>query len=253
MRTGRRVTVGYAPECVRRSRFLDSRGVPDLRALCRVGSRVLAERAAARLWGHRTFFVLCAELHEATAAGQAAPAMAPCDGPGFLAFAQELETARGVEYLELRWRARWCADDVRKLYVAADADSSPVYAQWLIGPHEQARPAAARHLGGTRRLAEDERILEGAYTFPRMRGRGLMRDCMAQLIDHAFAEGATRVWTYVETDNVASLRGCAAVGFSPRSLRRQVHRLGRRRVMELPLDDRAQAAWATAIATLRTQ
>jgi RimJ/RimL family protein N-acetyltransferase len=197
--------------------------------------------------------VLCAELREATTAGQAAPAMAPCDGPSFLAFAHELETAEGVEYLELRWRARWCADDVRRLYVATDADASPVYAQWLIGPHEQARPPAARHLGGTRRLADDERILEGAYTFPGMRGRGLMRGCMAQLIDRAFDEGAARVWTYVETDNVASLRGCAAVGFSPTSLRRQVHRLGRRRMVELPLDDGAQAAWAAATATVRTQ
>jgi L-amino acid N-acyltransferase YncA len=187
--------------------------------------------------------VLVAELAAAPPAPtDEAVAMRRVDSTGFHGFLDALPSARGDEYLELRWRARWCLDGVEALYAAAGEAGEPLYAQFLIDAASQERFGTS-HLAGTRRLAADERIVEAAYTFPEARGRGAMKAGMAQLLEVARSEGAARVWTYVGPDNVASLRGCRAVGFVPSHRRRERRRLGRFHAAELPLDDDARVHW----------
>ena len=212
--------------------------------LRRVGMRAAARRVAGKFWGDRVFYVLVAPVAETAslARSTADVMMKRVDPTAFGGFLAQLDTARGDEYLELRWRARWCADGVEALYLASDAEGAPIYAQWLIDAGSQSRFDGS-HLAGTRRLGADERIVEAAYTFPAARGRGAMKTGMAQLLEIARAEGAARVWTYVGPDNVASLRGCAAVGFVPSHRRRERRRLGRFHAAELPLDDDARVHW----------
>jgi len=92
-------------------------------------------------------------------------------------------------------------------------------------------------------LADDEALVEGAFTFPTFRGLGVMADGMGQLLSRARRQGVRSVLTYVAEDNLASLRGCARVGFSLDHLRVNRRRLGRRSSVVSPPDEPACAAW----------
>ena len=76
---------------------------------------------------------------------------------------------------------------------------------------------------------------------------GVMADGMLQLLRIAREEGALAAITYVASDNVASLRGCAAVGFVPDHLRRSTRRVGLRNSSPFPIDAKTQALWLTAV------
>lgn len=217
----------------------------DVSALRRIGVVLVATRGVQRVWGSRTFFVLEADVRATHVHELPAVPMETCDGPSFTAFAAALRQARGGDYLDLRWRARWANDDVRQLYAHRRSQGEILYAQWLIGPDDQRR-AATGHLRETARLARDERMVEGAYAFPAARGRGLMKAGMARLLQIAEETGAARVRTYVEIDNAPSLRGCAAVGFRPTAIRRHHWRFGARTSTTLPLDESMLKCWTSA-------
>ena len=63
------------------------------------------------------------------------------------------------------------------------------------------------------KLKEDEAILENAYTFEKYRGKRIMPSVMVKLSELASSKGYKRVITYVEQDNIASLKGCQRAGF----------------------------------------
>jgi hypothetical protein len=137
--------------------------------------------------------------------------------------------------------------DVRTLYVADADDGRPIYAQWLIGRPDQWR-LEAETPGAHDALADDEVLLEGAYTFVAFRGVGAMADGMWQLLRIARDEGgAAAAITYVRDDNVPSLRGCARVGFVLDHVRVNSTRLGRGRSERSVIGPAAQRAWETAI------
>ncbi len=96
-------------------------------------------------------------------------------------------------------------------------------------------------------MEADEALIEAAYTFSAYRGKGLMGEGMGQLLLKAREAGAQRVWTYVALDNVASLRGCARVGFVPDHLRRNWRRLGSTHTEFLPLSLEAMALWDQSV------
>jgi len=156
----------------------------------------------------------------------------------FTGFEDALEVLPPEEFPELLVRARFCRGSVTTLYVARGEDGGCLYAQWLVGREEQ--QAAGDLLAGTRRLTEGESLVEGAYTFPAARGRGLMRDGMGQLLLVARERGDERVVTYVDQENIPSLRGCAAVGFRADHVRIETWRFGRlhRRFEQLTAADR---------------
>jgi len=167
--------------------------------------------------------------------------MEPQPTGSFRGFEQERKRARGVDYLELLLRIDLCEAGVQTLY-AAEHDGAPVYTQWLVRAADQ--DLMHRHARGRYpSLESDEALLEGAYTFQDFRRMGVMGDGMAQLLHIAAEEGTRAVITYVAADNVASLRGCAAVGFVADHTRESIRRVGLRRSPAQPLDDHTRELW----------
>jgi GNAT superfamily N-acetyltransferase len=68
-------------------------------------------------------------------------------------------------------------------------------------------------------LLGDEALLEGAHTPVAYRGKGIMAEAMALIAERARDFGARYVLTFVEHDNVASLKGCKKAGFAPHLIR----------------------------------
>jgi hypothetical protein len=79
-------------------------------------------------------------------------------------------------------------------------------------------------------LADDEALLEGAYTPDEFRGKGIMSGAMARIAEHGVALGARTVLTFVAEGNIGSLKGCKNAGFSPTLRRHTTFRLFRRSV-----------------------
>ncbi len=63
-------------------------------------------------------------------------------------------------------------------------------------------------------LKPGEALLEGAYTLEKVRGLGVMAAAMAQIAEKAGDVDAHAIITFVEEDNIASLKGCKRSGFS---------------------------------------
>lgn len=73
-------------------------------------------------------------------------------------------------------------------------------------------------------------ISYGAYTEPRLRGRGLHRLSARETVHTAFALGAEQIFSGVIETNVASRRAIEGAGYRPVTRIVCVRRLGRRRV-----------------------
>jgi hypothetical protein len=201
-----------------------------------------------RLWSSKLSFGLRADLGTLPARRLAGIAidMQPADPAAFEGFSAELERVRGREAFELTQRVHFCRAGVRTLFVAASDAGEPIYAQWLVRPDEQrALHRAARRLFPE--LHDGEALVEGAYTFVAYRRLGAMADGMHQLLARAREAGDRSVLTYVDADNVASLRGCAHVGFVADHVRKNLWCLGRRFVRRRPLDESAEARWSAAV------
>jgi hypothetical protein len=215
----------------------------------RIGAGPMARKLVDHTWHTTLNLVLRCDL---TTMAEPRPAkidvdMIATESITFGGFRRELESTHGSDFLEAYVRDRMCADGVMTLYVASSAGGAPIYAQWLIGPGEQA--VLDKHAPGRyQRLADDEFFVDAAYTFVAHRGKGAMGDGMAQLLRIARDRGARWVITFVSPQNVPSLRGCAGLGFELDSRRLDIRRLGRRTYAVRPLDDLARTSWETAVA-----
>ncbi len=146
------------------------------------------------------------------------------DEPALLS-APETTTNRR-ETVELATRRAFLETGIPTCYVAVDArNGSPCYFQWLIGPAHSEALQALFGEGWFPRLAAHEALLENAYTPPAYRGNHIMSEAMALISDRAPDIGCTEVVTFVETANVASLKGCARAGFAPYTVRKEVRSL----------------------------
>jgi hypothetical protein len=213
------------------------------------GARLLFERLAELAWGDRTYLGLRCELG---ALPPPRPAkleirMEPHESPAFDGFVEELRRARGADCLQVVLLRRLCDAGVQGLHVATAPDGSPAYCQWLVGASNQ-ELLHARSPGRHPTLAPNEVLLEGAYTFTRFRGLGLMANGMWQLLAKARDGGARSAITYVGTDSVPALRGCERVGFAPDHVRHNVRRLGRTRSFTRPVDEEGLDLWTAATA-----
>jgi hypothetical protein len=111
-------------------------------------------------------------------------------------------------------------------YVAESADGELCYMQWLTGPAQQRR--LNRYITGEpKELLADEVLLEFAYTFDKFRGQGVMPAAMATIAEQGLRAGARWALTYVNDDNIASLKGCAKAGFRPYMVREEQWRFFR--------------------------
>jgi RimJ/RimL family protein N-acetyltransferase len=221
------------------------RGAPA--HLRRVGRETTLSVLREQIWWKKCFLGLSCELD---ALPEVRPAafelrMVPTPLSDFHGFERELGSARGRDYVELLLREQLREAGVETLFVGA-VDGAPAYVQWLVRPSDQ-ELIHAHSPGRYARLADDEVLLEGAYTFETFRRMGAMADGMAQLLAVARNEGMRRAITYVASDNIPSLRGCAAVGFDVDHSRWSIRRLGRRRTEMRPLDDDARSAWDSAV------
>ena len=117
-------------------------------------------------------------------------------------------------------RRSFIAKGAQRGFVAVDERSNtPCYVQWLFGPEDNAFIA---RLGGFPSLQKGEALLENAYTPPAYRGFGIMSAAMARIAEHAAGVGARHVLTFVDDDNIASLKGCQRAGFQPVMLHHSV-------------------------------
>jgi RimJ/RimL family protein N-acetyltransferase len=143
------------------------------------------------------------------------------DLPALLAVDDTMADPR--DRYETAWRRAFAARRLKGGYVAVDQrDGTPCYVQWLFGSVDN---DFVSKLGGFPKLAVDEALLENAFTPARYRGMGIMSAAMALIAERADDIGARHVLTFVEQDNIASLKGCQRAGFFPDLLHRQV-RLG---------------------------
>ena len=109
-------------------------------------------------------------------------------------------------------------------YLATTANGEICYMQWLIehADLERFRPFFD---GELRTLRKDEVLLEFAYTFEQFRGQKIMPAAMAAIAEKGLLSGARYAVTYVQKDNIAALKGCAAAGFSPYMIRNERWRI----------------------------
>jgi GNAT superfamily N-acetyltransferase len=76
---------------------------------------------------------------------------------------------------------------------------------WLLTPSDRPRLIV---------LGPEEVELDGAFTLPEARGRGLLSAVECAMLADAKSEGYARAYTHVAADNIASLRGVKKTGFS---------------------------------------
>jgi hypothetical protein len=121
-------------------------------------------------------------------------------------------------------------------YVAVTDDNIPCYMQWLISSQYNHRISDYFH-GLFPSLTNPEALLEGAYTPPAFRGLGIMPAAMALIATRASSFNAHLVNTFVDVNNIASLKGCRRAGFSPYILRKDKWLLFHRTISFHPIPD----------------
>lgn len=213
-----------------------------------VGLRGLAKAVRDRAWSEGLSFGLACDLSAIPPARtpKIDVVMDPTTPQSFTGFADELGRVTVDDYIEVDQRVRLCDAGVAGFHVATDLEGRPIYAQWLVDRANQAALHGATH-GQFPDLAQDETLVEGAYTFVDFRKRGAMAEGMRQLLVKAAESGAARCYTYVAVDNVPSLRGCANAGFDLDHTRVTTSRAGRRRVLRRPPLPQEREQWEAAI------
>ncbi len=219
--------------------------VRQVDTVARARSWLLLRRLREELAAQPIFGLRCdlANLPEPRPA-QVPTIMEPRDPLAFRGFHDELARVSGRAYVDVFVRVRVCEAGIASLFVS-ELDGQPMYAQWLIRPSES-RQLYSFEPRRYPELSAKEVLLEWAYTFTRFRRLGLMNDCMRQLLVIARDAGHTTAYTYVGSQNVASLRGCANVGFVLDHMRYNRRRLGRAQTSVSAPDETARRLWAAA-------
>ena len=119
-------------------------------------------------------------------------------------------------------------------YIATDEKDQACFMQLVIGPDENRR--IQEYLGGIYpKIKDGEALLEGAYTHPAYRGRGIMPATIARIANLVRIQDVLRLVTFVYTDNAPSLKACQKAGLSPFTLRTTRWLLFRKTVIFEPL------------------
>ena len=84
--------------------------------------------------------------------------------------------------------------------------------------------------GGFPVLESNQRLLEGAYTHESFRGKGIMPEAMSMIAELGKDSNASTVITFVQSDNIPSLKGCQRAGFFPTTVRKDNWRFFKRTV-----------------------
>lgn len=214
-----------------------------------LGAHVVARELVDRLRSDKPEYELVCHLEDRppVPSAQIPVVMEACAPTTFEGFDDELARSRGLAYGQALRRSRACHAGVPGLHVAFDSNGDSIYAQWLL--FQDDREALVTHSHGPwRSLREDEALVEFAYTFTAFRGQRAMAAGMGQLLDRAQSSGKRRVYTYVRSDNVPSLRGCARIGFVPNGIVVSSYRAGRLLLERRTVTDAERALWDTVTA-----
>jgi hypothetical protein len=126
------------------------------------------------------------------------------DEPGLSREEIDLRRDRLVEYEK---GARWC-------YVAVTDNDEPCFFQTVF-TYEQRDALKQVHGKGLPELQPGQVIMEGALTPVRFRGKRIMPEAMVRITD-LVTNGETReAITFVDLDNIPSLKGCVRSGYVP--------------------------------------
>lgn len=117
---------------------------------------------------------------------------------------------------------------LKTCYVGVTADG-PVYMQFLVTA-DQNELLLGLFGGLFPALAEDEGLLEFAFTLREHRARPVMPAVLLRLVEIARERDLRRVVTYVHVDNPSFIRFFMRLGFVPFVVRHERWRLFRRRV-----------------------
>lgn len=121
---------------------------------------------------------------------------------------------------ELVTRLEHLHANIPTCYVAVTEDGCPTYIQWLMGSAQNA--AIQEYFNGTFPvLRPDEALLENAYTLRNFRGKKIMASAMARIAEQGNSMGVRTVITFVERQNIPSLKGCLRAGFKPYAIRHE--------------------------------
>jgi GNAT superfamily N-acetyltransferase len=224
-----------------------------MRVARRLGPRS-AVRAAVRL-GHSTRRQLALVTDVTGRLPVPIPAsgvLEPTDPESFTGFADLVEHVAPPELLELLWYVRFAAEGARTLLVARDPQGRPTFSTWMIDADEQSA-LGARFTDGFHRLESKEMLLEGVFTFPDMRGRGIANAGIAAACAWASQHGAATVWAYPYLDNFAVLPRFVPSDFEPHHARVETISMRRVRGTAVPLSSSDVADWerAHAVASAR--
>ncbi len=143
-------------------------------------------------------------------------------------FPASSKTLGTEEAKDAAWRQYLLQSQIETCYVAANENNLACYMQWLIGKEENGKLQQVEK--GFVPLEDGEMLLEGAFTAHYARGQGIMGEAMARIADEGKKLGCQYVYTYVRTDNIASLKGCKNAGFRPCGLRKDRWRGLRKRI-----------------------
>ena len=136
-----------------------------------------------------------------------------------LSFLHQAPPGEGVDAAVWRLnQLRFIEAGIPTCYVAVTGEGRICYIQWLVSGRDM--PRMVTLFGNIfPEMADDEGLLEGAYTPPDFRGQKLMSAAMTLIAGHGIPRGMRRIITFVGDDNIGSLKGCKNAGFSP-ALRR---------------------------------
>jgi RimJ/RimL family protein N-acetyltransferase len=127
---------------------------------------------------------------------------------------------------------------VRRPYLGF-CDGEIGHVSWLFTPRDRSRLIVLR---------PEEVELDGAFTLPAARGRGLLTMVECAILLDARREGYARAYTHVAVDNVASIRGVKKTGFREVGVVTLRWTLGHRSVSYREL---AASAWSHPVATVK--
>lgn len=142
------------------------------------------------------------------------------------------------EAKDAAWRQYLMQSGIQTCYVAANDEDLACYMQWLIGKEQNAIIQQVEK--GFAPLQEGEMLLEGAFTAHYARGQGIMGEAMARIAEEGRNHSCRYVYTYVRTDNIASLKGCKNAGFRPCGMRKDIWRGFKKRIEFTQLPDGAK-------------
>ncbi|WP_274475680.1 GNAT family N-acetyltransferase [Mangrovimonas aestuarii] len=115
---------------------------------------------------------------------------------------------------------RLLSTDIPQCYVATTSSNEVCYRQWLMGSKQNDK---IRYCFGKTfpKLKPDEALLEGAFTLPNYRGKKIMPEAMARIAEKGNELGVKYIVTFVNINNIPSLKGCKRSGFNPYVVRNE--------------------------------